>query len=439
MTRWGAAAVAAMIVMAGPVPAQAQEQADPVVAEARRFLDLMQAGSWAEAAKLISPAMPAQLQGADRLEALWGQLRASVGELQSLELYRVQPADTLRSVEFIATFPGQRLLLRVVMSPARQVSGFWAAPAPAPAATPGSGPPYADSTRFREETVELGVPGWRLGGTVSTPVAAGRHPAIVLVHGSGPHDRDETVGPNKVFRDLAHGLASQGIVVLRYDKRTLTHGARMPAPTVEAEVIEDALLALELVRARPDVDPARVYLLGHSLGGQVAPEIARRDGRLAGLVLFAAPARAPAELILDQLTHLGTLPQNQPPAAQQQLATMRAQITSLHDAATPDTANVLGAPASYWRDLARYDAVATAKTLRLPMLVLQAERDYQVTMKDFTLWQAALADRPDATLRAIPSLNHMFIAGEGTPNPIEYTKPGFVAVEAVQAIKDFIR
>ena len=128
-----------------------------------------------------------------------------------------------------------------------------------------------------ERAVAVGAaPG--LPGTLTLPAGTARVPAVVLVHGSGPHDRDETVGVNKPFLDLAEGLAAQGIAVLRYEKRTRVAplsfiGRRF---TVNDEVVDDAVAAVQLLRTEPGIDPARIVVVGHSLG---AVRASRRETR----------------------------------------------------------------------------------------------------------------------------------------------------------------
>jgi len=299
---------------------------------------------------------------------------------------------------------------------------------------------YADSTKYHERDVMVGADPWRLPATLTIPYAAGRHPAVVLVHGSGPNDRDETLGPNKPFRDIARGLASRGVVVLRYDKRTRVHGAKMDRNvTVEEEVILDALAALKTARANPEVDSSRVYILGHSLGGQLVPEIARRDGKVAGVIVMAGPARPLAAMMVEQFTYLGTLPQNSGPAAQAQIQAAIALVNPLLDHTAADTAMVLGAPASYFYDLEKRHGPTEARGLDIPVLVLQGERDYQVTMTDFELWKTGLDGRPKASFRSFPGLNHLFQPGIGKPNPIEYGVPTHVEVDVIDVLSGFIR
>src|SRR5215471_14652653 len=152
---------------------------------------------------------------------------------------------------------------------------------------------------------------WILPGTLSVPKGEGPFAAVVLVHGSGPNDRDETIGPNKPFRDLAWGLASQGIVVLRYDKRTKVYPEKMrelvSTLTVKEEVIDDALNAVSLLRGIPGVNPQRIVVLGHSLGGYLLPRIGAADRGIAGLIMLAGMCRPFEDAILDQFSYIYSL------------------------------------------------------------------------------------------------------------------------------------
>lgn len=447
-TRWVAASMLMIGLGAGPAPGYGQVPGDTAVGDAERFIGLLKSGDWAAAEGMVAPALRDRL-GAAQLELVWGQLGASLGELGRTRLRGVTAVDSMSSVELYGDFARDTVLVRVVLSPAREVSGFWIGPVPDAAqplesATPSpasqsSAPPYADATRFREEEVRVGVEPWVLPGTLTVPADPGRYPAVVLVHGSGPHDRDETVGGTKVFRDVAWGLATRGVVVLRYEKRTRVHGARMGADvTIESEVIDDALAALARVRTHPSVDPERAYVAGHSLGAQLAPEIARRDDRVAGVIMLAASARPLDEVIVEQLEYLGGLQENASPEAQAQLKAVLEQVQRLSSGEVADTEVVLGATGSYFRALAARNAVAEARALDVPLLLLQGERDYQVTTEDFGIWQNALKDRPAASFRSFPSLNHLFVAGSGPSRPAEYMEPGFVAEDVIEAIHAWI-
>lgn len=434
------AMVAMLMLGLGAVPGQgaAQLTDSAAVVSAQRFMGLLAAADWAAAEAMVSPSLRDRL-GATQLQTVWSQVGSALGAGEVKRVRGVTAIDSMQSVELYGDFERDTVLLRVVLSPAAEVVGFWVGAVPEAEAEPTPGPAYADEAMFREVEVSVGEEPWLLPGTLSVPVEGGRHPAVVLVHGSGPHDRDETVGGTKVFRDLAWGLATRGVVVLRYEKRTKAHGAKMTGEvTVDNEVIEDALAALELVRSNPSVDPARVYIAGHSLGAQLAPEIARRDGRVAGVIMLAAPARPIGEIMEAQLEYLAGLPLNAAPESQAQLAAALAQVRLLTSGEAPDTAVILGAPASYFRDLEARDAVAEALALDVPVLLLQGERDYQVTMDDFGIWREATRQRPGTVLKAFPGLNHLFVTGSGPASPAEYVAPGYVAEEVVVTIADWV-
>src|SRR5205085_5456531 len=163
-------------------------------------------------------------------------------------------------------------------------------------------PSYVNPESFTEKQVKVGKGEWELPATLTIPKGDGPFPALVLVHGSGPHDRDETIGPNKPFRDLAEGLASRGVAVLRYDKRSLV--SPLGIRTVNEEVVEDAKAAIELLSAEPRIDRRRIIVLGHSLGGTLAPRIAAEDPRTAGIVILAGAARPFEDLLVEQLRYL---------------------------------------------------------------------------------------------------------------------------------------
>ncbi len=274
------------------------------------------------------------------------------------------------------------------------------------------------------------------------PKGAGPFPAVILVHGSGPNDRDETIGPNKPFKDLAWGLASRGIAVLRYEKRTKQCPRQMVQSmatlTVDDEVVNDVLAAAEYLRGVTGIDPERIFVLGHSLGGTMAPRIAARDPRLKGLILLAASNRNLADLMLEQNEYLASLDGTVTADEAQALDELRRQVERVKALDFKEGEVILGAARAYWADILAYDPVATAKSLPVPMLILQGERDYQVTMADFAAWKAGLGQRADVQFKSYPSLNHLFMAGSGQPNPAEYNVAGNVAREVVDDIAAWI-
>ena len=303
-------------------------------------------------------------------------------------------------------------------------------------------PAYSHTDWFHEREVTVGSDAWKLGGTLTIPNSKAPFPAVVLVHGPGPNDRDETIYSNKIFADLAEGLASRGIAVLRYDKRTKVYGSKMSETeyTVQQETIEDAVRAIALLRHQPEIDPARIFVLGHSLGGYLAPRIAAQDGKLAGLIFLAANARPIEVVALEQNEYVATQDDSPSPEAIKRLAGLRAEVAKVKalDASKPGPPIVMGLPRAYLLDLKSYDPFAAARALPLPFLFLHGERDFQVSMKEFVLWKSALGSRPNATFHAFVGLNHLFLAGDGRGSPAEYREPGNFAAQPLNLIATWL-
>ena len=310
----------------------------------------------------------------------------------------------------------------------QELAGIFFTPAPA---TPTAHAPYVQVDAFTSAEVGFGSPPLPASGTLTLPVGSGPFPAVVLVHGSGPHDRDETIAANKPFKDIAEGLASQGVAGLRYDKRTFKYAGQLGSEiTIEDEVVADAVAAVSWLRSRPEVDDQRVFIVGHSLGAQLAPEIGARAQPVAGLVLLAPPGRLPWDIALDQMRYLGVQAEH----------IKRAEVAAQRLRDGLDTSgDFLGAPRSYWKDWASHDGVATAKKLARPTLILHGERDYQITSVDIEAWRQGLNGQKGVTIVSLPELNHLFIAGSGKPGAQEYAIPGHVDAGVVERIAEFVK
>lgn len=305
-------------------------------------------------------------------------------------------------------------------------------------------PDYVNTARFHEHDFNVGTGPSALPGTLSMPLGVGPFPALVLVHGSGPQDRDESIGPNKVFRDLAQGLASQGIAVLRYDKRTLADPRDFTGNyTVNDETVNDAVQAAAQLARVPGIDGQRVYLLGHSLGAMMAPRIGKRDPQLAGLILMAAPSTPLADIVVRQVRQNaqrdGRISASET-AAIAKVEAQRDAIRSLRRGQPTKAPLMFNAPASYWLDLRHYDPVKVAASLPMPMLILQGGRDIQVSPSiDFARWQQTFAHTPRVKLIEYPTLSHLFMPAGNPPGPADYHTPSHVVEKVVDDIADWIK
>ncbi|MCE7934158.1 MAG: alpha/beta fold hydrolase [Chlorobi bacterium CHB2] len=418
--------------------AQPRPDSNPV-GTAQQFVGHLSAGRYADAVAMMDATMQSAMPEA-KLKELWGQLQQQLGQFTALT--GETRAEKLQGYDicYVACkFTNQHLDAKVVMDPQGKIAGLFFLPAKSQS---GALPDYVIQGSFTEQEVKVGSGQWELPGTLTIPNGKGPFPAVVLVHGSGPNDRDETIGPNKPFRDLAWGLASQGIAVLRYDKRTLTHQMKMATIanlTVKEEVVDDAVAAVAMLRTNGAIDPKRIYVLGHSLGGMLAPKIAAADPKIAGLVILAGATRPLNHVIVEQMTYLAGLDDTIDAKEQAQLAMLTKQaatIDQLQPGSTQSPAELMGVPASYWLDLKGYNAPVLASTLRRKILVLHGGRDYQVTNTDLVNWQDAA--RGHTTFKTFPNLNHLFMAGTGISNPTEYEVAGHVAPEVIAEIAGWI-
>lgn len=412
---------------------------------ATEFVALLVQEDFAAAANYFDAAM-LKAMPPEKLGQTWTQLKGQVGPYQHENSRRQETAQGYDVINIDSQFERAALNIRVVFGADKRIAGLFFQPARDFGAEAYQPPAYARMDQVVEKEMVVGTGEWALPGTLTLPTGPGPWPVVVMVHGSGPNDRDETVGHCKPFKDLALGLASRGIGVLRYDKRTFAHGEKLisaaPALTVQEETVDDAVTAIRLLQATEDVDPGRIYLLGHSLGGTLAPRIGAGSAGLAGLIIMAGAARPLEDLIVEQTIYIAqsdgivTDSENTSIEEARQLA-RKVKDPSL-DANTP-ASELMGVPAAYWLDLRAYKPLETAGELALPMLILQGERDYQVTMADFKLWQAALQGKQGVVFRSFPALNHLMIAGSGPSTPAEYQQPGHVAPEVLDAIADFVR
>ncbi len=423
---------------ASPPQAEAAPAAttfDPV-ASAQSVLDAMDAGDFAGVHARFDATMAATVS-ADQLKQLWTALPSQLGAFKGRGEPRSVERDGTRIVVVPLRFERATLDASLAFEVDGRVSGFLIRPAtekPAPAP-----PPPADA-KYREIDVSVGEGGDALPATLVLPREKGRLPVVVLVHGSGPQDRDETIGPNRPFLDLARGLAERGIAVLRYEKRTKAHPEQFAdGGTIDRETTDDALLAVAMLRARADIDPKRIFVLGHSQGGMMAPRIGMRDPKIAGLILLAAPSRPLLDLLLEQNKRMAVLDDGRTSDAEAAAITkIEAQVAAVRRGEdVTGAAAPMGVPAAYWRTVEAVDPVAEARATKQPLLFLQGGNDLQVVDADWQGWRNAFHADPRATFKLHDDLTHLAIPGEGSVK--DYETPGHVAPALIDDIAAWIR
>ncbi|WP_167880062.1 alpha/beta fold hydrolase [Halorhabdus rudnickae] len=379
--------------------------------------------------------LAAQLD-AGRLEQIWTDKTVTIGqfvEIMAVESGRVQGYHV---VDVVVRFTAGRRIVRLSYTDGGEIAGlFVRRPAPEASYSP---PEYVEESAFAEHDQSVqATDDCSLPAKLTLPAGEQSVPGVVLVHGSGPNDMDETIGPNKPFKDLAWGLASRGVAALRYDKRTYACDIDRATLTLDEKTTDDALTALDVLRAHPRVDPSRTVVVGHSIGGMVAPRIADRDDAIAGAVMLSANARPLLDVIPAQYEYLFRLDGELDDAEAAQLEEVERTVDRARSLDIEDGEVVLGLGGQpFWRTIQEYDQVATAEALDVPLAIFQGERDYQVTMEDFERWRDALSDRENVSFRSYPALNHLFMSGEGQPVPAEYFQPNNVDHAVVEDVAD---
>ena len=411
---------------------------------ANALLDHLDAGEYAAAEGMFGERM-AQAVPADKLEAIWESLPTLAGKSAGRGEAEISTQDGATVVRVPLHYEKGELAATVAVDADDKVIGFLVKPAAAAEAPPAA--PLAADAGFREIEFNVGEGERALPGTLAMPEGDGPFPAIVLVHGSGPQDRDETIGANRPFLDLARGLAAQGIAVLRYEKRTHARPQEFAGRnfSVDDETTNDAVLAVAALRKTPGIDPARVFVLGHSQGGMLAPRIAAKSGHVAGLVLLAAPSRSLLDIVIEQNRRLAVLDDGKTSDAERAaINALIEQVRLTRDPKTdPATKTILGQPVGYWRSVDAVDPVQEAVADHLPMLVLQGARDIQVVDADWQGWKAAFHDDPKVTFKLYDKLNHLGIAGEGEGEGegslAEYQEPGHVDARLIDDTAAWIK
>lgn len=374
------------------------------------------------------------------------QLEAQYGALQSTSSWRQQETQGIMFYYRDMTFGTTALRLLLAFDADGRMNTIRLIPAPVQA---DSSTVALDSTKAVERDIIVETDAFRLPGTLTLPrIEKGRKvPCVILVHGSGPNDRDETIGPNKPFRDLAWLLAQHGIAVIRYDKRTKVYGNNSVPKgrklDMDTETCDDALSAVRLAATLPEIAHDSIFVLGHSQGGMMAPRIAQRSKDVAGIIILAGLARRFEDAIMQQSEYIASLTGTVSPQVRAQLDELQRQVANVKQLGTTafnDSIPLpIGLPKEYWEFLRTYDAAKTASALSCPILVLQGGRDYQVTMDDHRLWTMTLAIKPHAQLKVYPKLNHILQEGDGKSTPTEYNEARPVPAYVAEDIAGFIR
>ncbi|GAB1463924.1 DUF3887 domain-containing protein [Pedobacter sp.] len=406
--------------------------------KANTFFDLFAAGKFEEAHGYFSEEGQTKVT-AENLKQFWANMEGRMGKVKSIDATGSKIQGEFYAITVSGEFQYDKQDFVLLFDKTEKLVGMHLLPKAVTYRAPG----YADSTLYKEKSRYIQWPGHQLAAVITTPKDGNSFPIVVLVHGSGPNDMDETIGPNKPFKDIAAGLAVNGIASIRYVKRTVIYPHEFSkAYTVKEEVLDDALQAIALAKTVEGVDTKQIYVLGHSLGGMLAPRIATLAPDLKGIILAAAPARSLSDLIIEQNKYMVAKSKDTTAAMQQNLQKAiteieKTKITKLGKM-KPDSL-LLGLPASYWVDLNSYNQVETAKKLKQRIFILQGGYDFQVTETDFNLWKEALGSNTNVSFKLYPDFNHLFSQQEEKGTVLQYQKPGNVEQRTIEDLANWIK
>ncbi|NDC29561.1 MAG: hypothetical protein EBZ58_01205, partial [Bacteroidetes bacterium] len=295
---------------------------------------------------------------------------------------------------------------------------------------------YVNAELFTELRIEYGGKDFKNSGRLSIPKSKTPMPVVIIVPGSGGIDKDCSIGPNKIYKDLAWGLASKGIAAFRYDKKThqylnklLEDDSLGKEPfTVENEYLQDLEEIITAIAARKEINPHQIYIIGHSQGGYLIPMFNKKFKNIAGFISMAGTLREIPSLAIEQIEAMAELKEKMQNSTRARIPTM----TSNAQVMGPYTLD-------YWKYLASYHPEELALNKSKPLYVLQGERDYQVKMIDFDIWKKTMKDKKQVSFKSYPFLNHLFIEGKGPSMPKEYTQAGNMSEEVVNDIVSWLK
>lgn len=307
-------------------------------------------------------------------------------------------------------------------------------------------PDYAIAEKFNDEVIvfaaDTNLP---LNGVLSLPKSNVKVPLVIIVPAAGPTDADGNFG-SKPYKDLATGLATNGYAVFRYNKRSLNYGFNFSQSkfngkgfTPKEDVLDDMQAIIDFFKKNPAIDSTQIYLLGHGEGAYFAPYIANKNPLIKGIIMMGANANHPLQMMIDQNKYLGKiLPHKKEHFDEDDL---KAQIV-LKKKVKENTSYLLlphDIPAKYWLWIQEYDQIKVAKSLKIPIFIMQGARDYQVDKKNFFVWQKKLKKNKNVSFKLYEKMNHIMHAGEGESTYSEYSIMRHIPLEVIEDLTKWLK
>lgn len=381
-----------------------------------------------EMGKLLTP---------KKLKKTWAQMEKYLGKYQRFEFIKTEIQEGYFQEKSTLFFEKGVAVLRLAINDEQKISGMLIAPGGYQT------PDYGSNLALGKLKMAVKYDSISLPGELLIPRDCNQCPVVVLVHGSGANDMDETIMGNKVFYDLALGLAANGIATYRYHKRFNVYPElQKTAFSIQDETVNDAVAAVRQILADTSLPTGKIFVFGHSMGGYAAPMIGDSLPNIAGLILGAAPARKIEDVLEYQFQYFretGSLTKWQyflyKPMHKRSVNKIRKG--KFNKGSKP---MLVYMPGSFFKSVATYDPAESASKQEIPLLVLQGEKDFQVTMVDFNMFKEKLQIRKNTTFISYPTLNHLFMTSTmEKPTTVEYFVPSNVSYPVINDIQVWIK
>lgn len=304
---------------------------------------------------------------------------------------------------------------------------------------------------YREKIVVGKGTEYPLNGLLTIPDGTpGPFPAVVMVHGSGASNMDEKVLRLTPFKDLADGLAKHGIASIRYDKRTFAHGRRMVKTgaaniTVKEETIDDALMAIEMLRKDRRIDSNNIFILGHSMGAMLAPRIDAESGDVKGLIMMAGTPYRLEDIVIRQLNQAKGSNLLIRGVIGFEVKAYGGKFAGLYDMSDEEAKKKKFAgnvTLYYFKEMGKKTASDYMLESSKPALIMQGGRDFQVLADDdFMAFKEQLAGRENVTYKLYPELNHCFVPAiydDITKASKDYSVERHIGEDVIADIAEFV-
>jgi uncharacterized protein len=386
----------------------------------------------------------------EKLKQAWFSLREQVGPYKKHITTQNRKRQQYNVVQMTCAFERSPVDIKVVYDPKGKITGLWFKShqqiiLPRQYRIPA----YADPANFQEQQIKLETPSGSLPATITLPKQNGSFPGLVLIRGPQTYDLDSANTGNDPDRDIALGLACQGIVVLRYERAAPINSEETNTPLPQTNqkntLIQDALAAIAYLRQMKQTDPKEIFIAGHYLSGFAIPWILQTDVNLAGAIFQATPTRRLEDAYLAQMNYLYFLDGKLATDERRQLQKMKRQIQLVRNPNLsvdhPGSDLPYGFPGGFWRELRESHPPAAVREMEIPLLILQGGRDYLTTLDDYRGWKKYLALRNNVDFKLYLRLNHFFMVGKGAgkSDPEEHKMPDHVSKQVIEDIANWIK